>query len=107
MPLSILASSASDGALASSASPIILHLNVDHPTGGFLTVGDGFLSMEGLELVLITSVNPSSQSEELLQKCVLLHLSQNSQYLPKNFLSSIISPSDVVECVWSMKICGR
>ena len=90
MPLSVLASSASDGCLVSSVSPIILHLNVDHPTGGFLTVGDRFLSMEGLELMLFTSVNPSSQLEELHQQCVSLHLLQNSQYLPKNFLSSVI-----------------
>ena len=107
MPLSVLAVSAGEGGLASSASLIILHLNVAHPTGGFLTVGDRFFSMEGLELVLFTSVNPSSQSEELHQQYVLLHLLQNSQYLPKNFLFSVISPSDVVNHMWSMKICGR
>ena len=63
MSLSVFASSASDGGLASSASLITLCLNMDDPTGGFLTVGDGFLSMEGLELVLFTSVNPPSQLE--------------------------------------------
>ena len=99
MPLSVSASSAGDGGLASSASLITLCLNMDHPTGGFLTVGNGFLSMEGLELVPFTSVNPSSQSEELLQQCVSLHLLQNSQYLPKIFLSSVIPSSDVVDCV--------
>ena len=99
MPLSVSASSVSDGGLASSASLITLCLNVVHATGGFLTVGDGFLSMEGLELVLFTSVNPSSQSEELHQQCVSLHLLQNSQYLPKNFLFSVISLFDVVDCM--------
>ena len=54
------------------ASLITLCLNVDHPTGGFLTVGDGVLSMEGLELVPFTSVNPSSQSEELHQAMCLI-----------------------------------
>ena len=68
MSLSILASSASDGGLASSTSLIILHLNVDHPTGGFLTVGDGILSMEGIELGSSTLINSSSQSEELHQQ---------------------------------------
>ena len=72
MPLSISASSGSDGGLASSASLITLHLNVDHPTGFFLTVGDGFFSMEGLELVPFTSVNPSFQLEELHQQCVFI-----------------------------------
>ena len=43
IPLSVLASSAGDGGLANSASLITLCLNMDHPTGGFLTVGDGFL----------------------------------------------------------------
>ena len=54
MPLSVLASSASDGGLVSSASLITLCLNVDHPKGGFLTVGDGLFCMEGLELVSFT-----------------------------------------------------
>ena len=107
MPLSVSASAASDGGLVSSTSLRTLHLNVDHPTRGFLTVGDGFFSMEGLELVLLTSVNPSSQLEELHQQCVSLHLSQNLQYQPKNILYSFVSPSDIIKCVWSMMICGR
>ena len=41
-----------------------------------------------------TLINPSSQSEEFHQQCVSLHLSQNSQYLPKNFLSCFTSSSD-------------
>ena len=96
MPLLVLASSARDGGLACSASLITLHLNVDHPTGGFPTVGDGIFSMEELELGSSTLVNPSSQSEELQQQCVSLHLSQNSQYLAKSFLSCSTSPSDSV-----------
>ena len=85
MPLSILASSDSDGGLVSSASLSTLHLNADYPTGGFLTVGNGLFSMEGLELLSFASVNPSSQSKELHQQCLSLHLLQNSQCLPKNF----------------------
>ena len=77
IPLSILASSAGDRGVVSSASLITLCLNVDHPTGGFLTVGNGLFSMEGLELVSFASVNPSSQLEKLHQQCVLLHLLQN------------------------------
>ena len=65
-----LASSAGDGGLANSASPITLHLNVDHPIGGFLTVGDGVISLEGLELDTSILINSSSQSEELHQQCV-------------------------------------
>ena len=107
MLLSISASSVGDGGLASSASLITLCLNVDYPIGGFLTIGDGLFSMEGLVLVPFTSVNPPYQSEELHSQCVLLHLLQNSQYLPKNFLSSVISSSDVVDCVWSIKIFDR
>ena len=61
MPLSVLASSAGDGGLACSASLITLCLNVDHPTGGYLTVWDGIFSMEGLELGSSTLPNPSSQ----------------------------------------------
>ena len=68
MPLLVVASSASDGGLASSASLITLHLNVDHPAGGFPTVGDGIFSMEGLELGSSTLINSSSQSEELHQQ---------------------------------------
>ena len=84
---------------------------MDHPTGGFLTVGDGIFSMEGLELGSSTLINSFSQLEELLQQCVSLHLAQNLQYLPKNFLSCITSPSDsvwvvVAAYVGSVKICG-
>ena len=99
MPLSISASSASDGGLVSSASLITLCLNADYPTGGFLSVGNGLFSMEGLELVSFALVNPSSLLEELHQQCVSLHLLQNSQYLPKNFLSSVVSSPDVVHCM--------
>ena len=79
--------------------------------GVFLTVGDGIISMEGLELDKSTLINSSSQSEELHQQCVSLHLAQNSQYFPKNFLFCFTSPSDsvwvvVAEYVGSMKICG-
>ena len=85
--LSALCSSSGDGVLACSAALTTLHLCVAHPTGSVLTVGDGVFSIEGLELGFSTSNNPSSQSEELHQQCVLPHLSQNSQYLPRNLLS--------------------
>ena len=111
MPLSVLASFAGDGGLACSASLIILCLNVDHPTGDFFTVGDGIFSMEVLKLGSSTLINPSSQLEELHQQCVLPHLSQNLQYLPKHFLSHSTSPSDsvciiVAVYVGSVKICS-
>ena len=111
MPLLVLGSSASDGGLTCSASLIILCLNMDHPTWGFLTVGDGIFSMEGLELGSSTLINPSSQSEELHQQCVLLHLSQNLQYLPKKFPFCSTYPSDsvwvtVAVYVGLVKICG-
>ena len=63
--LSVLYSSASDGGLACSAALTILCLYVAHPTGGFLTDGDGVFSIEGLEPDLFVSNIPSSQSEEL------------------------------------------
>ena len=97
IPLLVLASSASDGGLANSVSLITLHLNVDHPTGGFPTVGDRFFSMEGLELGSSTLINPSSQSEELHQQCVSLHLSQNSQYFPRIFF--LVLPLLLILCV--------
>ena len=83
MLLSVLGSSASDGGLACSAALIILCLYAAHPIGGFLTVGDGVFSIEGLKPDLFVFNIPSSQSEELHQQCDLPHLSQNSQYLPK------------------------
>ena len=82
IPLSVC-----EGDLTNSASLITLHLNVDHPTGGFLTVGDGILSMEVLELELSTLINSSSLLEELHQQCVSLYLAQNLQHFPKNFLT--------------------
>ena len=111
MPLSVLASSAGDGGLACSTSLIILCLNVDHPTGGLLTIGDGIFSTEGLELGSSTLINSSSQLEELHQQWVLPHLSQNLQCLPKNVLSCFTSPSDsvwviVAVYVGLVKICG-
>ena len=90
--LSILGSSASDGGLACSAALTILCLYVAHPIGGFLTVGDRVFSMKGLKPDLSVFNIPSSQSEELHQQCDLPHLSQNSQYLPRNLLSSSASP---------------
>ena len=90
--LSVLCSSSSDGGLACFAALTILCLYVAHSTGGFLTVGDGFFSIEGLEPGFSTSNNPSSQSEELHQQCVLPHLSQNSQYLPRNLPSWYLNP---------------
>ena len=62
--LSVLCSTFSDGGLACSAALTILCLYVAHPTGGFLIVGDGVFSIEGLEPDFSTSTNTSSQSEE-------------------------------------------
>ena len=93
--LSVLYSSSGDGALACSISIFCLFslaaittlcLCVAHPTGVFLTVGDGVFSIDGLAFGFSTFSNPSSQSEELHQQYVLPHLSQNSQYLPRNLL---------------------
>ena len=58
--LSVLDSSASDGGLAFSASLIILCLYAAHPVGGFLIVGDGVFSMEGLNFDLPVFNTPSS-----------------------------------------------
>ena len=82
MLLSVLGSSPGDGGLVCSAALTILSLYVAHPIGGFLTVGDGVFSMEGLKPDLSGFNIPSSQSEELHQQCDSPHLSQNSQYLP-------------------------
>ena len=49
-------------------------------------VGDGVFSIDGLEVGFSTFSNSSSKSEELHQQYVLPHLSQNSQYLPRNLL---------------------
>ena len=90
--LSVLSSSVSERGLACSAAITTLHQCVPHPTGFFL--GDGVFYIEGLELGFSTFSNPSSQSEELHQQYVLPHLSQNSQYLPRNlFLSGCSSSS--------------
>ena len=103
--LSVLCSSASDGGLACSASKITLHLYLAQPTGGFLIVGDGVFSIEGLELGSSIFSNPSSQSEELHQQYVSPHWSQNLQYLPKNSCSCSTSPSS--SCVgYCGCICG-
>ena len=96
VPLSVLTSSVGDGGLVLSVPLSIVHLISDQPTGGFLTVGDGIISMEGLELGLST-LSPSSQSEEKHQQCVSPHLSQYSQYLPKKFVHCFTSSS---ESVW-------
>ena len=68
MLLLVLGSSASDRGLACSASLIILHLYVAHPVGGFLVVGNGVFSMEGLNFDLSVSNISSSQLEELHQQ---------------------------------------
>ena len=78
--------------------------------GGFLTVGDGIIPMEGLELGLST-FNPSFQSEEKHQQCVSPNLLQCSQYLPRKFVSCFTSLSKsmwVIATVYagSVKICG-
>ena len=64
---------ASEGGLVCSASIITLCLYSAHPTGGFLTVGDGVFSIEGLELRSSTFSNPSSKLEGLPQQYVLPH----------------------------------
>ena len=94
--LLVLGSSASDGGLACYASLTILDLYVAHPVGGFMIVGDGVFSMQGLNFDLSVFSIPSSQSEELHQQCDLPHLSENLQYLPKNLLSCSASPSSSV-----------
>ena len=106
--LSVLYSSSGDGGLACSAALTILCLYAVYPTGGFLTVGDGVFSMGGLDPDFSVSNTPSSQSEELHQQCVSPHLSQNSQYLPKNLLSCSASPSSslggiAAAYMWSVK----
>ena len=55
VPLSVLISSFGDGGLVVSVALIIVHLLSDQPVGGFLTTGDGIISMEGLGLGLFTS----------------------------------------------------
>ena len=65
MLLLVQGSSASDGGLACSVSLIILCLYAAHPVGGFLVVGDGVFSMEGLNFDLPMSNISSFQSEEL------------------------------------------
>ena len=100
--LSVLYSSSGDGDLAcyisifclfSLATVITLHLCAAYPTGGFLTVGDGVFSIDGLEFGSSTFSNHSSQSEELHQQYISPHLSQNSQYLPRNLLLPACSSS--------------
>ena len=94
--ISVLGSSASDGGLACSAALTILHLYVAYPIGGFLTVGDRVFSTEGLKPDCSVFNIPSSQLEELHQQCDLPHVSQNSQYLPRNLLSCPASPSSSI-----------
>ena len=79
VPLSVLISSFGDGGLVVSVFLMTVYLLSDQPAEGFLAVGDGSISMEGLGL--FTS-SPSSQSEVKHQQCVSLHLLQYSQYLP-------------------------
>ena len=78
--LLVLYSSSREGALACSATLTILHLYVAQPTGGFLTVGDGVFSMEGLEPNFSVSNIPSSQSEELHSNvlCYTYHKAHNT-----------------------------
>ena len=72
LPLSVL-TFVGDGGLILSVALIIVHLLLDQPTGGFLTVGDVIISMEGLDLGFSTS-SPSSNLEEKHQQHVSLHL---------------------------------
>ena len=109
VPLSVL-TSVSDGGLVLSVALITVHLLLNQPTGGFLTVGDGIISMDGSELGLFT-LSPSSQLEEKHQQCVSPHLSQYSQYLPKRFVPCFTSPSESVWVIAAVhmglvKICG-
>ena len=67
MLLLVLGSSAGNGGLACSTS-LILCLYMAHPVGGFLVVGDGIFSMEGLNFDLSMSNISSSQLEELHQQ---------------------------------------
>ena len=60
MLLSVLGISVSDGGLACSAALTILCLCVAHPIGGFLTIGDGVFSMEGLKPDISVFNIPSS-----------------------------------------------
>ena len=96
MLLLVLGSSVGDGGLACSAALTILHLYAAYPIRSFLTISNRVFSMEGLKPDLSVFNIPSSQSEELHQQCYLPHLSQNSQYLPKNVLFCFASPSPLV-----------
>ena len=73
-----------------------LCLCLAHPTGGFLMVGDGVFSIDGITFGFSTFSNPSSQSEELHQQYISPHLLQNSQYLPRNLLLPACSSSSSV-----------
>ena len=95
LTLLLVLNSSSDGGLACSisifclfslAAITTLHLCSAHPAEGFLMVGDGVFSIDGLAFGFSTFSNPSSQSEEFHQQYVSPHLSQNLQYLPMNLL---------------------
>ena len=110
VPLSVLTSSFSDGGLVLSVALIFVCLLSDQPAGGFPTVGDGIISMEGLELGLST-LSSSSQLEEKHQQHVSPHLLQYSQYLPKRFVPCFTSPAKSVWVIAAVhvglvKICG-
>ena len=105
LTLLLVLNSSGDGSLACSISMFCLfslaaittlHLCSSHPAGGFLMVGVGVFSIDGLAFGFSTFSNPSSQSEEFHQQYISPHFSQNSQYLPKNLLLPVCSSSPSV-----------
>ena len=71
VPLSVLTSSVDSRGLVCFVSLIVIYLVLDHPTGGLLTVGDGIISMVGLELGSSTLSSSSSQSQFCIPNCCL------------------------------------
>ena len=91
VPLSVLISSLGNASPVVSVFLMTLHLFSDQPAGGFMAVGDGSISMEGL-----FASSSSSKLEVKHQQHVSLHLLQYSQYLPKKFVLCLTSPSEFV-----------
>ena len=112
MPLLVLASSASDGGLACSASLITLHLNVDHPTGGFPTVGDGIF-LYGRVKTGVIYINKFLFPIGRIARgmCFATPVTKITVLAQKLFIFCSTSPSDsvwvtVVVYVGLVKICG-
>ena len=87
-----LACSISMLCLFSLAAKTTLHLCSAHPAGGFLMVGDGVFSIDGLAFGFSTISNPSSKSEALHQQYISHTSCKTHNVCPRIYCYLIVLP---------------